>query len=135
MIATAAAIRARGPSWRPHSIQLAKMPVRLGCNRRRPWLIDSVQLQRRWRRIHSPRRLTALPPPSEKNAAAARYAGAILAAAQRELVARQIADLKSKLQRVSPVEEPDEARALWGDIVAMEEGYKALGKQAAGEYE
>ncbi|MGW5052339.1 DNA primase [Actinokineospora sp. NPDC004072] len=74
-------------------------------------------------------------PLPNKNAAAERYAAAILAAVQRELVARQIADLKSRLQRVSPVDEPEEARALWGDIVAMEEWYKALGKQAAGEFE
>ncbi len=71
-------------------------------------------------------------PLPNKNAAAERYASAILAALQRELVARQIADIKSRLQRVSPVESPDEARALWGDLVAMEEWYKALGKQAAG---
>ncbi|MBC6449614.1 DNA primase [Actinokineospora xionganensis] len=71
-------------------------------------------------------------PLPNKNAAAERYASAILAALQRELVARQIADIKSRLQRVSPIEQPDEARALWGDLVAMEEWYKALGKQAAG---
>ncbi|MGX7827006.1 DNA primase [Actinokineospora sp. 24-640] len=74
-------------------------------------------------------------PLPNKNAAAERYAAAILAAVQRELVARQIADLKSRLQRVSPIEEPETARELWGDIVAMEEWYKALGKQAAGEFE
>ncbi|SDD90532.1 DNA primase [Actinokineospora iranica] len=71
-------------------------------------------------------------PLPNKNAAAERYASAILAALQRELVARQIAEIKSRLQRVSPVEQPDEARALWGDLVAMEEWYKALGEQAAG---
>jgi DNA primase len=74
-------------------------------------------------------------PLPNKNAAAERYASAILAALQRELVARQIADIKSRLQRVSPVESPEEARALWGDLVAMEEWYKALGKQAAGGME
>ncbi|PWW58224.1 DNA primase [Actinokineospora spheciospongiae] len=71
-------------------------------------------------------------PLPNKNAAAERYASAILAALQRELVAKQIADIKSRLQRVSPMEHPDEARALWGDLVAMEEWYKALGNQAAG---
>ncbi|MGQ0839610.1 DNA primase [Actinokineospora sp.] len=71
-------------------------------------------------------------PLPNKNAAAERYASAILAALQRELVARQIAEIKSRLQRVSPVDNPEEARALWGDLVAMEEWYKALGKQAAG---
>ncbi|GLZ39584.1 DNA primase [Actinokineospora sp. NBRC 105648] len=72
-----------------------------------------------------------LPLPN-KNAAAERYASAMLAALQRQLVARQIADIKSRLQRVSPVEHPEEARALWGDLVAMEEWHKALGRQASG---
>jgi len=74
-------------------------------------------------------------PLPNKNSAAERYASAILAALQRELVARQIAEIKSRLQRLSPVENPEEARALWGDLVAMEEWYKALGKQAAGSME
>ncbi|CRK55577.1 DNA primase [Alloactinosynnema sp. L-07] len=71
-------------------------------------------------------------PLPNKNSAAERYSSAILAALQRELVAKQIAEIKSRLQRVSPVDNPEEARALWGDLVAMEEWYKALGKQAAG---
>lgn len=61
-----------------------------------------------------------------------RYAAGILAALQRQLLAGQIADIKSRLQRLSPIEEPDEARALWGDLVALEQYYKALGEQAAG---
>jgi len=61
-----------------------------------------------------------------------RYAAGMLAALQRQLLAGQIADIKSRLQRLSPIEEPDEARALWGDLVALEQYYKALGEQAAG---
>ncbi len=61
-----------------------------------------------------------------------RYAAGMLAALQRQLLAGQIADIKSRLQRLSPIEEPDEARVLWGDLVALEQYYKALGEQAAG---
>ncbi|MFL6123389.1 DNA primase [Actinophytocola sp.] len=61
-----------------------------------------------------------------------RYASGMLAALQRQLLAGQIADIKSRLQRLSPIEEPDEARTLWGDLVALEQYYKALGEQAAG---
>jgi DNA primase len=63
-----------------------------------------------------------------------RYASGMLAALQRQLLAGQIADIKSRLQRLSPIEEPDEARALWGDLVALEQYYKALGEQAAGGF-
>jgi DNA primase len=63
-----------------------------------------------------------------------RYAAGMLAALQRQLLAGQIADIKSRLQRLSPIEEPDEARALWADLVALEQYYKALGEQAAGGF-
>jgi DNA primase len=59
-----------------------------------------------------------------------RYVSAILAAMQREVVARQIADLKSQLKRLSPVEKPEEFRTLWGDLVALEEYHKGLLYQA-----
>ncbi|WP_018683110.1 DNA primase [Actinokineospora enzanensis] len=86
------------------------------------------------RKLVSELGVEAMPLPN-RNASTARYAAAILAALQRELVGRQIADIKSRLQRLSPIEHPDEARALWGDLVAMEEWHQALGKQARGESE
>ena len=63
-----------------------------------------------------------------------RYAAGMLAALQRQLLATQIKDLKSRLSRISPVEEADEWRALWADLVALEEYYKGLGEQAAGGF-
>jgi DNA primase len=75
--------------------------------------------------------LAVEPIPTRQNALD-RYAAGMLAALQRQLLAGQIADIKSRLQRLSPIEEPDEARALWGDLVALEQYYKALGEQAAG---
>jgi DNA primase len=75
--------------------------------------------------------LAVEPIPTRQNALE-RYAAGMLAALQRQLLAGQIADIKSRLQRLSPIEEPEEARSLWADLVALEQYYKALGEQAAG---
>jgi DNA primase len=46
---------------------------------------------------------------------------------------RQIADVKSKLQRMSPIEQGDEYHALFGDLVAMEAYRRSLLEQASGD--
>jgi len=61
-----------------------------------------------------------------------RYIGNMLAAVQENLVGRQIAEIKSKLQRLSPIEAPEDYKALFGDLVALEEYRKALKEQAIG---
>ncbi|MGH3597204.1 MAG: DNA primase, partial [Mycobacterium sp.] len=48
-----------------------------------------------------------------------RYIAGVLARLQEVWVGRQIAEVKSKLQRMSPVEQGDEYHALFGDLVAM----------------
>jgi DNA primase len=60
-----------------------------------------------------------------------RYISGVLAGVQESLVGRQIGEIKSKLQRLSPVEAPDDYRALFGDLVALEQYRKALRQQAA----
>ena len=62
----------------------------------------------------------------------ANYVATELAVVQESLVGRQIAEVKSKLQRLSPVEKADEYRALFGDLVALEQYRKALREQAVG---
>ncbi|GAB3431947.1 DNA primase [Actinophytocola sediminis] len=62
----------------------------------------------------------------------ARFVGTLIAALQESVVANQIAELKSRLQRLSPVENADDYRTLFGDLVALEQYRKALGDQAAG---
>jgi DNA primase len=79
------------------------------------------------RRLLSELTVERLPVRSETDV---RYVSAILAAMQREVVARQIAELKSQLKRLSPVEKPEEFRSLWGDLVALEEYHKGLLYQA-----
>jgi len=45
----------------------------------------------------------------------------------------QIAEVKSKLQRMSPIEQGDEYHALFGDLVAMEAYRRSLLEQASGD--
>ncbi|SFQ01302.1 DNA primase [Amycolatopsis arida] len=61
-----------------------------------------------------------------------RYVAGVLAAVQENLVGRQIAEIKSKLQRLSPVDAAEDYRSLFGDLVALEQYRKALREQAVG---
>ncbi|BBY15244.1 DNA primase [Mycolicibacterium litorale] len=62
-----------------------------------------------------------------------RYVGGVLARLQEVWVGRQIAEVKSKLQRMSPVDQGDEYHALFGDLVAMEAYRRSLLEQASGD--
>ncbi|MDI3314056.1 MAG: DNA primase [Mycobacterium sp.] len=62
-----------------------------------------------------------------------RYISGVLARLQEVWVGRQIAEVKSKLQRMSPVEQADEYHALFGDLVAMEAYRRGLLEQATGD--
>jgi DNA primase len=61
----------------------------------------------------------------------ARYAEAVLAQVEDLAVSRQIAELKSRLQRLSPVDTKDYNRTF-GDLVALEQRHKALMGRASG---
>ncbi|MBB4967841.1 DNA primase [Saccharothrix violaceirubra] len=61
-----------------------------------------------------------------------RYVQSVLTRLQQILVGGQIAEIKSRLRRVSPIDEADEYRALFGDLIALEAYHKELGEQAAG---
>jgi len=75
----------------------------------------------------------AVEPLTIKEGGESRYIGLLLAKLQKELVARQIVDVKSRLQRLSPVNNAQEYHVLFGDLIALEQYHKALGDQAAGE--
>lgn len=62
-----------------------------------------------------------------------RYISGVIARLQEVAVGRQIAEVKSKLQRMSPVEQGDEYHALFGDLVAMEAYRRSLLEQASGD--
>src|ERR1700757_2712597 len=57
----------------------------------------------------------------------------VLARLQEVWMGRQIAEVKSKLQRMSPIEQGDEYHALFGDLVAMEAYRRSLLEQASGD--
>ena len=61
-----------------------------------------------------------------------RYISGVLARLQEVWVSGQIADLKSKVQRMSPSEDPEGYSALFGDLVALEEYRRGLLEQAVG---
>ena len=61
-----------------------------------------------------------------------RYVSAVLARLQEVWVGQQVAELKSKLHRISPAEDPEEYRALFGDLVALEQYRRTLLEQANG---
>jgi DNA primase len=61
----------------------------------------------------------------------ARYAEAVLARVEELAVSREIAETKRRLQRLSPVTDPDYNR-MFGDLVALEQRKKVLSERAAG---
>jgi DNA primase len=61
-----------------------------------------------------------------------RYADAVLARVEELAVSRRIARIKSRLQRLNPVEEPAEYNRMFGDLVAHEQRRKVLSDRAAG---
>ncbi len=62
-----------------------------------------------------------------------RYIGGVLARLQEVWVGRQVAEIKSRLQRMSPVEQGEEYHAMFGDLVALEAYRRSLLEQASGD--
>jgi DNA primase len=62
----------------------------------------------------------------------ARYAEAVLARVEELAVSREIAELKRRLQRLSPVTEQGDYNRMFGDLVALEQRKKVLGELATG---
>ena len=63
-----------------------------------------------------------------------RYADAVLARVEELAVSRRIAEVKSRLQRLNPVEAQSEYNRVFGDLVALEQRRKALVEKAAGAF-
>ncbi len=61
-----------------------------------------------------------------------RFVTGIIARSQEIWIGRQVAELKSKLQRISSTEQPDAYMSLFGDVVALEQYRKSLQAQATG---
>ena len=61
----------------------------------------------------------------------ARYIGSVIAGVRLALVEAQVAELKARLQRTNPVEDPDAYHQLFGDLVPLEQYKIALRELAA----
>jgi DNA primase len=61
-----------------------------------------------------------------------RYAGAVVARMHEVVTGRQIAALKSKLQRINPQEQPDEHARLFGELIALESYRRNMRERAIG---
>lgn len=61
-----------------------------------------------------------------------RYVAAVLARVEELAVSRRIAALKSRLQRMNPVNEQAEFNRLFGDLIALEQRRKTLLERAGG---
>ncbi|MCP2177097.1 DNA primase [Williamsia maris] len=59
-----------------------------------------------------------------------RYIGSVLARLQEGWVGEQIADIKSRLRRMSPGDDPEAYNAVFGDLVALEAYRRSLLEQA-----
>ncbi len=77
------------------------------------------------------RELAVEPLPSDE-AALTRYATEVLARLQELATNRRIAHVKSRLQRMNPVEEVAEYNRLFGELVSLEAHSRALRDQAIG---
>ena len=62
----------------------------------------------------------------------AKFADAVLARVEELAVSRDIARVKSRLQRLSPVTDQTEYNRMFGDLVALEQRRKVLSDRAAG---
>ena len=62
----------------------------------------------------------------------ARFAESVLARVEELAVSRDIASVKSRLQRLSPVTEQADYNRMFGDLVALEQRRKVLYERAAG---
>jgi len=61
-----------------------------------------------------------------------RYADAVLARLHEIVAGRQVAALKSKLQRINPIEAPEEHARLFGELISLEIYRRSLRERAIG---
>jgi len=62
-----------------------------------------------------------------------RYARSVMARIQELDTTRQVAEVKSRLQRVNPVEQAEEYQRLFGELLALEQYRRGLREQGIGE--
>ncbi len=66
------------------------------------------------------------------NVEQARYADAVIARLQEIVAGRQVVALKSRVQRVNPVEQPEEYSRMFGELITLEAHRRVLRERAIG---
>jgi DNA primase len=61
-----------------------------------------------------------------------RYAGAVLARLREMATTRRVTELKSRLQRLNPVESTEDYNRLFGELIALEQQRRVLRDRASG---
>jgi DNA primase len=77
--------------------------------------------------------MLAVEPLQAEGQASDRYGRAVLARLRELTVTRRIVDLKGRLQRLNPVEEPTEYNRSFAELIALEAEARSLREQALGE--
>ncbi|HVA61450.1 MAG TPA: DNA primase [Mycobacteriales bacterium] len=62
-----------------------------------------------------------------------RYAASLVAKLREIAVSRRLNEIRSRLQRVNPIEEPEQHKKLFGELIALEAHRRALLEQGIGE--
>ncbi|SDJ07101.1 DNA primase [Frankineae bacterium MT45] len=62
-----------------------------------------------------------------------RYAAAVMARLQEMAISRRVAALKSKLQRINPVDAAEEHTRLFGELISLESQRRAMRERAIGD--
>ncbi|GAA0628965.1 DNA primase [Kutzneria viridogrisea] len=102
------------------------------CGVSGPALVDTVSGHISHQSVRSLLTELSVEPLQVKSEVDFRYVESIIAVLQEGLVATQVTELKSRLQRLSPISDAEEYHALFGDLVALEQYRKALREQAVG---
>jgi DNA primase len=76
--------------------------------------------------------LAVEPLPTRRDQTDEDFAGYALASMHEMVAARQVAAVKSKLQRINPQEQPDEHARLFGELIALESYRRNLRERAIG---
>ena len=82
--------------------------------------------------LHSGLHALTVDPLRAETDAQDRYADSVLARLQEIVAAREVATVKSKLQRINPIEEPEEHARLFGELISLESHRRTLRERAIG---
>jgi DNA primase len=114
-----------------HAAVVAAGGVQVAGNGGREWVakVEGASTDDAVRRLA--RELAVDPLPSD-DAGLTRYATEVLARLEELAATRRIAEVKSRLQRLNPVEQSNDYNRLFGELVALEAHRRALRERAIG---